>query len=166
MASEWLPYRESAVRRAGLEQRAASALTGSGLPVNARRMFVRDSARELETRELDGCGSAAFLGQYEDGVNTYWVSVRDGSVWMLFGYDDVPQRAARINTSVPALQALLTLWDEFIGSGVHEDDDAYEGLVEDVLRRARQADPVMFDDEDSWWSRVFEEVELGVLGPE
>ncbi|SDT81225.1 SUKH-4 immunity protein [Actinoplanes derwentensis] len=149
-----------------MEQRAASALISPGLPVDERKLFVRNSTRELESRSLDGCGSAAFLGQYEDGVNTYWVSLRDGTVWMLFGYDDVPQRVARINTSVTALQALLALWDEFIGSGVHEDDDAYEGLVEDVLRRARQADPEMFDDEESWWSRVFEEVELGVLAPE
>ncbi|MEV4282262.1 SUKH-4 family immunity protein [Actinoplanes xinjiangensis] len=90
----------------------------------------------------------------------------DGAVWMLFGYDDVPRRTARINTSVTALQAILTLWDEFVGSGVHEDDDGYEELVEEVLRRAREPDPQMFEDEESWWSRVFEEVELGVLAPE
>ncbi|PWK52661.1 SUKH-4 immunity protein of toxin-antitoxin system [Actinoplanes xinjiangensis] len=92
--------------------------------------------------------------------------LQDGAVWMLFGYDDVPQRTARINTSVAALQTILTLWDGFVGSGVHEDDDGYEELVGEVLRRAGEADPEMFENEESWWSRVFEEVELGVLAPE
>ncbi|MFI8456670.1 SUKH-4 family immunity protein [Kitasatospora sp. NPDC085464] len=51
-------------------------------------------------------------------------------------------------------------------TGRSEDDAAYEDYAADLLVRARQQDPAAFSDEDGWWSRVFEEVELGVLGPE
>ncbi|MFF4554411.1 hypothetical protein [Streptomyces sp. NPDC001422] len=35
-----------------------------------------------------------------------------------------------------------------------------------MLERARRSDPTVFEDDEAWWSRVFEEIELGVLVPE
>ncbi|WSP39418.1 hypothetical protein OG247_20405 [Streptomyces sp. NBC_01244] len=49
-------------------------------------MFVRDSGRELDVRDLPP-GRAAFLGAFEDGVNTYWRLIDSGEVWMVRGYE-------------------------------------------------------------------------------
>ncbi|MEV4349018.1 SUKH-4 family immunity protein [Actinoplanes sp. NPDC049596] len=166
MSAEWLPYSVPLLRRIGVEANAVRALGGRGLPTDTYQMFSRVPRRELGTRELPACGVAAFLGQHEDGLNTYWVSVADGSVWILRGYDGGGQRVDRINSSVAGLQGVLAAWDEFIGSGVYEDDPTYDGLVADAIDRARRADQEAFEDEESWWSIVFEEVENGVLAPE
>ncbi|WP_327253597.1 hypothetical protein [Streptomyces sp. NBC_01244] len=58
------------------------------------------------------------------------------------------------------------MWEAFACSGKSDADDGYEVYVEDVMERARQSDPKVFEDDEAWWSRVFEEVELGVLVPE
>ncbi|MFG2342448.1 hypothetical protein [Streptomyces yangpuensis] len=68
-----------------MDGEVVSGLVERGLPADCHRMFVRDSGRELDVRDLPP-GRAVFLG--------------------------------------------------------------------------------VFEDEESWWSRVFEEVELGVLVPE
>lgn len=72
----------------------------------------------------------------------------------------------RANSSVVALQKILEIWGSFIGSGVYEDDDRYDCLAAETIERAHEADPRTFEDEESWWSRVFEEIEYGVLAPE
>ncbi|MFB6578794.1 SUKH-4 family immunity protein [Streptomyces sp. NPDC056402] len=71
-----------------------------------------------------------------------------------------------VNSSVAGLQSVLEVWEAFACSGRSDADDDYEDYVEDVIERVRQSDPRVFEDEESWWSRVFEEVELGVLVPE
>lgn len=85
---------------------------------------------------------------------------------MLYGYDQGVQRVEKANSCVLALQEILQIWDDFIGSGVHEEDDCYEELVSSTIDGGRQADRDVFEDEESWWSRVFEEIEYGVLAPE
>ncbi|MER6480686.1 SUKH-4 family immunity protein [Streptomyces filamentosus] len=137
-----------------------------GLPADCNRMLVRDSGRELEVRGLPP-GRAVFLGAFEDGVNTYWLVIDSGEVWMVRGYgSDGDQQYGLVNSSVAGLQNVLEVWETFIGSGRSDADDDYEDHVEDVMERARQCDPRVFEDEESWWSRVFEEVELGALVPE
>lgn len=86
---------------------------------------------------------------------------------MVRGYDsDGDQKYGLVNSSVAGLQNLLKVWEAFIGSGMSDADNDYEDFVEDVIERARQCDPRVFEDEESWWPRVFEEVELGVMVPE
>lgn len=46
-----------------------------------------------------------------------------------------------------------------------EDDNHYDDLVTDAPENARHADPEAFEDEESWWSRTFEEIENGILAP-
>ncbi|MFJ3176685.1 SUKH-4 family immunity protein [Streptomyces roseus] len=122
--------------------------------------------RKLNVRDLPP-GRAAFLGAFEDGVNTYWLLVDSGEVWMVRGYaDDEDQRYGLVNSSIAGLQNVLAVWEAFACSGKSDADDDYEDYVEDMSERARQCDQRVFEDEDSWWSRVFEEVELGVLVPE
>jgi hypothetical protein len=130
-------------------------------------MFVRNTARELQVADLPGCGPAAFLGQNQDGFwNTFWLRVQDGSIWLARGEQGQPaESTSRINSSVSGLQRVLDVWCSFIGSGVMEADDGYEDLVADTLERGRNADPDAFQDEESWWSRTFEEIENGVLAP-
>ncbi|MFK0236746.1 SUKH-4 family immunity protein [Streptomyces vinaceus] len=83
------------------------------------------------------------------------------------GYDgDGGRQYERVNSSVAGLQNVLATWEAFVCSGKSDGDDDYEDYVEDVTERARQSDPRVFEDEESWWSRVFEEVELGLLAPE
>ncbi|MQY07482.1 SUKH-4 family immunity protein [Actinomadura macrotermitis] len=159
----WPPYDAGSLERLGLGGEAASALGGQGLPADCNRMFVRDPARELEVRDLPQ-GRAAFLGAFEDGVNTYWLLIDSGEVWMARGYEG--RQYGLVNSSVEGLQQILAAWVAFTRSGRSDEDDDYEDYVEDVIERARQSDPRVFEDEDSWWSRVFEEVELGVLAPE
>lgn len=166
MAAQWTPYDRGRLSDLAITGACAEALTGRGLPDDTYKMFFRNAERELEIRDLPEAGPCVFLGQYEDGVDTYWLRRDDESVWILSGYDDRPQRAGRINSSVTALQEILQIWDSFIGSEVYEDDDRYEGLVAETVESARQVDPQAFEDEESWWSRVFEEVEYGILAPE
>lgn len=165
-SAQWLSYDASSLARLGVGREAVSGLGEQGLPADCNRMFVRDSGRELEVRDLPP-GRAVFLGAFEDGVNTYWLLIDSGEVWMVRGYDsDGDQQYGLVNSSVAGLQNILEVWEAFIGSGRSDADDDYEDYVEDVIERARQCDPRVFEDEESWWSRVFEEVELGVLVPE
>ncbi|MFE3270036.1 SUKH-4 family immunity protein [Streptomyces sp. NPDC059215] len=162
----WLPYDAGALARLGVDGKAASGLVERGLPADCNRMFVRDTGRELEVRDLPP-GRAAFLGAFEDGVNTYWLLIDSGEVWMVRGYDGGgDQQYGLVNSSVAGLRDVLKVWEAFTGSGRSDADDDYEDYVEDVTERARQCDPRVFEDEESWWPRVFEEVELGVLVPE
>ncbi|MFB8392685.1 SUKH-4 family immunity protein [Streptomyces yangpuensis] len=165
-SAQWLSYDASFLARLGVGREAVSGLSKQGLPADCNRMFVRDSGRELELRDLPP-GRAVFLGAFEDGVNTYWLLIDSGEVWMVRGYNgDGDQEYGLVNSSVASLRNVLDVWEAFIGSGRSEADDDYEDYVEDVIERARQCDPRVFEDEESWWSRVFEEVELGVLVPE
>ncbi|GGZ06645.1 hypothetical protein CP967_00995 [Streptomyces nitrosporeus] len=162
----WLPYDASSLARLGLGGEAVSGLGERGLPSDCNRMFVRNAGRELEVRDLPP-GRAAFLGAFEDGVNTYWLLIDSGEVWMVRGYEgDGDQQYGLVNSSVVGLQDVLEVWEAFACSGRTDADDDYEDYVEDVLERARQSDPAVFEDDEAWWSRVFEEVELGVLVPE
>jgi hypothetical protein len=166
-ATRWFAHDAQELARLAVPRDTAAALTGRGLPENAYEMFVRNTARELQVVDLPGCGPAAFLGQNQDGFwNTFWLRVEDGSIWLARGEQrQAAESASRINSCVPGLQRVLDVWCSFIGSGVMEDDDGYEGLVANTLERARNADPEAFDDEESWWSRTFEEIENGVLAP-
>ncbi|MFF1369027.1 SUKH-4 family immunity protein [Streptomyces virginiae] len=165
-SAQWLSYDASALARLGVGREAVSGLGEQGLPADCNRMFVRDSGRELEVRDLPP-GRAAFLGAFEDGVNTYWLLIDSGEVWMVRGYDgDEDQQYGLVNSSVAGLQNVLEVWEAFVCSGKSDADDDYEDYVEAVHERARRSDPGVFEDEESWWSRVFEEVELGVLVPE
>lgn len=126
---------------------------------------MRHSARELEVRDLPR-GRAAFRGAFEDGVNTYWLLIESGEVWMVRGYEGAAdQQYALVNSSVAGLQQVLAVWEAFTCSGKSNADDDYEDYVEGLIERARLSDPSVFEDEEAWWSRVFEEVELGVLVP-
>ncbi|MGZ9935363.1 SUKH-4 family immunity protein [Streptomyces sp. NC-S4] len=165
-SASWLPYDAGSLVRLGAGGEAVSGLGGRGLPVDCNRMFVRDSDRELELRDLPP-GRAAFLGAFEDGVNTYWLLIDSGEVWMVRGREgDGGRQYGLVNSSVAALQRILGLWEAFARSGRSDSDDDYGDYVEGVIEQARQSDPGVFEDEEAWWSRVFEEVELGVLVPE
>ncbi|MGW4182492.1 SUKH-4 family immunity protein [Streptomyces albidoflavus] len=87
---------------------------------------------------------------------------------MVRGYDDGggEQGYELVNSSVLGLQRVLAVWEEFVRSGWSDEDDGYEEYVEGVVGRARDGDPEAFGDEEAWWARHFEEVELGVLVPE
>ncbi|MGC3000645.1 SUKH-4 family immunity protein [Streptomyces sp. G35A] len=161
----WRPFEAGSVRATGASPEAVSALADPGLPDDCHRMFVRDAALELQARVLP-CGRAVRLGAFEDGVNSYWLAIDSGEVWMAYGHDGGPQHFAPVNSSPGGLQRLLRLWDSFVRSGRSEEDEDYDDYVAELLARAEREDPAAFSDEDSWWSRVFEEVELGVLGPE
>ncbi|KPC76938.1 hypothetical protein ADL27_49240, partial [Streptomyces sp. NRRL F-6602] len=63
------------MRSAGLRAEDRELLSVRGLPDDSNRMFVRDPRRELKVRELADVGAAAFLGDFEDGVNSYWLLV-------------------------------------------------------------------------------------------
>ncbi|MFJ5265823.1 SUKH-4 family immunity protein [Streptomyces sp. NPDC088387] len=129
-------------------------------------MFVRDAGRELETCELPA-GRAAFLGAFEDGARTYWLVIGSGEVWMVRGCaGDEEQQYGLVNSSVTGLQQVLSVWEAFVRSAKSDTDDGYDDYAEGVIERARQSDPRAFEDEDSWWSRVFEEAGFEVLVPQ
>ncbi|MEU3609513.1 SUKH-4 family immunity protein [Streptomyces sp. NPDC035033] len=162
----WVPYDEHGLAALGVHGQAARVLAEQGLPVDCNRMFVRDGERELTARELPA-GRAVFLGSFEDGVNSYWLLTDSGEVWMVRGYEGDPEEQyGLVNTSVDRMVEVLRIWEAFVFSGKSDADDDYDEWAGDVIDRARQADPSVFSDENSWWSRVFEEVELGVLVPE
>lgn len=164
--AKWLPYKERKLAGLGLSEACAEALLGRGLPKDSHRMFVRNTKQELEIRELPGCGRSAFLGQFEDGDHTYWLRLSDESIWLLDGYDDDEQETRWVNSSVTGLQGILEAWDGFMSSGLSEDDDSYDAAVSEVTERFHQADSKAFEDENSWWSLTFNEIELGAIGPE
>lgn len=106
----WLPYDASSLARLGVGGEAVSGLVERGLPADCNRMFVRDSGRELEVRDLPP-GRAAFLGVFEDGVSTYWLLIDSGEVWMVRGHEgDGDQQYGLVNSSVAGLQNVLEVW--------------------------------------------------------
>ncbi|WP_282205207.1 SUKH-4 family immunity protein [Kitasatospora fiedleri] len=163
--SPWQPFDVAALRAAGVGVDVGRTLEDPGLPVDCIGMFVRNAELELRVRDLP-CGRAVCLGGFEDGVNSYWLVLGSGEVWMAYGYEGGLQRFALVNSSVVALQRMLRLWESFVLSGRSEDDEDYEDHVAELLDQAQREDRDAFSDDDAWWSRVFEEVELGVLGPE
>lgn len=163
--SEWQPCSESLLLALGAPESVRRALVSRGLPKDAFKMFVRVPERDLEERENEH-GRFAFLGVFEDGGNSYWLNCVDGSVWMFRAGDSECQPWTQVNSSVAALQGILKAWDCFIGSGRREEEGDYEDFVATTVEAARAFDPSVFDDEESWWSRVFEEVEYGILAPE
>ncbi|MBO0819842.1 MAG: SUKH-4 family immunity protein [Nocardiopsaceae bacterium] len=165
--AKWLPYKQRKLEDLGLSESCAEALLGRGLPKDTHQMFVRNAKRELEIRDLPGCGRSAFLGQFEDGDHTYWLCLSDESIWLLDGYDgDDEQETRWVNSSVTGLQGILAAWDDFMSSGLSEDDDQYDRAVSEATERAHQADLKAFEDDNSWWSLTFDEIENGVIGPE
>lgn len=164
---EWRPYDAGELARIAAPEAAVAALTRRGLPGNAHHHLNRVPDRELEVAPLPGCGPAAFLAQVEDGFNnTYWLSLRDGSVWMRYGRQAGPvEFAKRINTSVAALQAVLDAWCAFDGPrhGLGDDPRAYEQLLDTFVLDAVRADPEIFADPEGWWPRTLEQA--GYSGP-
>ncbi|HTJ67427.1 MAG TPA: SUKH-4 family immunity protein [Actinospica sp.] len=164
---EWQPFDADALARIAAPDGAVTALTRRGLPDNAYQHFTRVPARELEVADLPGCGPAAFLAQVWDGFNnSYWLSLGDGSVWMRYGRQDGPAEfAKRINTCVPALQAVLEAWCAFDGPrhAVENDPPAYERLLDTFILDAVRADPEVYTDPEGWWPRTLEEA--GYTGP-
>lgn len=71
MTSTWMRYDPKRLDTLRITGRCAAALTGLGLPVDAHKIFFRNTDRELEVRELPEAGRSVFLGQHEDGLNTY-----------------------------------------------------------------------------------------------
>ncbi|MFF4445305.1 SUKH-4 family immunity protein [Streptomyces sp. NPDC001502] len=125
------------------------------------RTVLLPSVRELPA------GRAVFLGSFEDGINSYWLLIDSGEVWMVRGYEGNPEEQyGLVSTSVDRLVEVLRIWEAFVYSGKSDMHDDYDDWADDVIDRARQADPTAFSDVDSRWSQVFEEVELGVLVPE
>ncbi|MFF2996992.1 SUKH-4 family immunity protein [Streptomyces sp. NPDC057950] len=166
MKLAWTLYDEGCLAGRGVQRETARLLVEQGLPTDCNRMFVRDPVRELEVRELP-VGQAVFLGAFEDGVNSYWLAIGSGDVWMGRGHDgDADQQYTQVNSSIEGLVQVLRIWEAFVYSGKSDEDDDYEHFAQDVIDQARRADPDAFADDESWWSRVFEEVELGVLVPE
>lgn len=162
----WRPFERERLESLGLRDEDVELLSGRGLPEDSNRMFVRNSGRELELREFSETGPAVFLGDFEDGVNSYWLAIDSGSVLMAKGYAIEDASIVQVNSSLRSLQGILKVWEEFVFSGMEEEDDAYDSFVERTLADAETADPEIFEDEESWWARVFEEVELGSLAPE
>jgi SUKH-4 immunity protein len=159
---EWNPYDSGALERAGVPRAASDALGGRGLPHNAYEIFIREPERELTVAELPDCGPAAFLADYTDEDNSYWVSVADGSVWMRWGKPDEPaDDTQRINTSVAGLQGVLAAWCDLKATGLDEDDEEeYEQAVTTAVVNAVSSDPGAFTDEEGWWPNFFLELEF------
>lgn len=162
-APTWRPYDADRLAALGTPESALDALTRRGLPEDVYEHFVRVPERELAEVDLPECGKAAFLGRVWDGFNnTYWLSLADGSVWMRFGGHDEPvHHMKRINTSVQALQAILTVYGAFQDAESGElDDQAREDLINQAVIHAVAADPDVFEDAENWWSVTFQEVEF------
>jgi hypothetical protein len=158
---EWSPYDAAALARIGAPAGAAQALAGRGLPRNAFEVFVRSPERELQVDELPGSGPAAFLADYTDDANSFWLALGDGSVWMRWGAPDEPAEDTQaINTSVQGLQGVLGAWCDLKASGLDENDEQeYEDAVTTTIIRAVSADPEAFRDEEGWWPNFFVELQ-------
>ena len=161
-APVWNPYEPAALERAGLPHAAARALAGRGLPHNAYEIFIRAPERELIVAEVPGCGPAAFLANYTDEDNSYWVSTADGSVWMRWGKPDQPADDTRkINTSISGLQGVMAAWCDLKATGLDEnDDEAYSEAVSAAVLHAVSSDPDAFTNDEGWWPNFFVELEF------
>jgi hypothetical protein len=147
----WRPYDAARLAALAAPEPAIEALTGRGLPDDVFDQFVRVPERELQA--LDGFN------------NTYWLSLADGSVWMRYGRPDEPvHHMKRINTSVPALQAVLAVYDAYLRAENNElDEQAREDLINGSIIHAVAADPAAFPDEENWWPQTFLEIEFSSL---
>jgi hypothetical protein len=154
----WPAYDADRLSALGVPGQAATPLSVRGLPGGAFEHFVRVPERELDVAELPECGEAAFLGQVWDGFNnTYWLSLGDGSVWMRYGGSDDPaHHTKRINTSVEALQSVLTVYEAYVHAESAElGVPAREDLINQSVIHAVAADPEAFEDDENWWPQTF-----------
>jgi hypothetical protein len=124
------------------------------------RFFVPAGERESRAAELPGVGAADLLGRSPDGLDTYWLSAVDGSVWAGRGKPDEPvEEAHGINSSLEAFRAILAATHDFEAADLDEQDEGYEELVFATIVRAVSADPGVFEDEEGRWPLYFEELE-------
>jgi hypothetical protein len=153
--------RMNSVQRALLDQ-----LASSDVPAVVEGMFYTNET--LVVRPVEGPnGSYVILGQNDESEAGFFAAMTDGHVVYLGGeYDDRESRF--VNSSVEFFLLFLSEWNGFIVAGVQvgEDEDAIIRKGMRIKRRLRKVDQAAFRDEESWWSRVYEEVEYGVLGPE
>ncbi|MBR7824695.1 SUKH-4 family immunity protein [Actinospica sp. MGRD01-02] len=159
---EWTPYDPDTLEHAEVPQHAADALGGRGLPHNAYEIFIRDSVRELNGADLPDCGPAAFLANYTDEDNSYWVSLTDGLVWMRWGKADEPaDDTEQMNTTVQGLQGVLAAWCDLKATGLDENaEEEYEHAVNVAVVAAVSSDPAAFTDDDGWRPNFFPELEF------
>jgi hypothetical protein len=159
----WRPYDADRLSALDVPEQAATALSVRGLPDGAFEHFVRVPERELDVADLPECGKAAFLGQVWDGFNnTYWLDLGDGSVWMRYGGAEEPaHHTKRINTSVEALQSVLSVYEAYVrAESAHLDTTAREDLINQSVIHAVAADPEAFADDENWWPQTFLEIEF------
>lgn len=75
-----------------------------------------------------------------------------------------------VNSSLDAFLVFMSGWNRFVaietfGSSKDLDEEDVIRVGMKLCQSFKKIDSVAFRDDNTWWSRVFEDVELGILGP-
>ncbi|MEU9438237.1 SUKH-4 family immunity protein [Streptomyces sp. NPDC048252] len=144
-----------------------TSLEGSSLSSVVDGMFYTDSSVMLAPVETHG-ETYFKLGSQDDDISGTYLLSRTGEVFIQ-GPDGGQLRF--VNSGLDSFLQFLEEWSGFVSTpapldasgDIDEDVVIEEGmLLKGALERVDEA---AFSDEATWWSNVYEEVELGVLGP-
>ena len=108
------------------------------------------------------------LGTNEESDSGTYLLADSGAVFHVES-GDTEERF--VNSSLAAFLKFMEEWHSFVTTPAPRladdiDEDRVISIGKKLRRSLKKIDKSAFSDEESWWSMVFEEVELGVLGPE
>lgn len=176
-AAQWLtddPWQEvgrmdlsfEAIDSVDVPSDAAAALEQFGLPQGIEGMFYPSEKQyPLQPIQLPDGRRAFVLGQNETGIEGLYCLDRAGAVVHYLNGD-----LRSVNTSLLAFLDALAAWQNFLAAFPEEDegnDEEYEksrlSYGKKLAKKIKKADREAYRKRGSWWSRVYEDVKLGIL---
>ncbi|MFE1923943.1 SUKH-4 family immunity protein [Streptomyces asoensis] len=151
----------------GISDAFLTSLKGCSLSKVVDGMFYTDQSVMLASVETGG--EAYFkLGSQDDDISGTYLLSQAGEVFIQ-GPDGGQLRF--VNSGLGSFFHFLEKWSGFVSGPAPLDasgDIDEDAVIEEGVRlkgALERVDAAAFSDESTWWSNVYEEVELGVLGP-
>ncbi|MFI9548276.1 SUKH-4 family immunity protein [Streptomyces sp. NPDC052016] len=144
-----------------------AVLKDSALPSAVEGMFYTDPSVMLAPVEVHGLTHLTLGANEEDIAGRYLLS-EAGEVFIQGPEGD---ELRFVNARLDHFFAFMSAWNGFVSNPAPVDssgDVDEDAVIEEGMRlkeSLERVDGAAFSDEETWWSNVFDEVELGVLGP-
>ncbi|MEV6738564.1 SUKH-4 family immunity protein [Streptomyces sp. NPDC051104] len=141
-------------------------LRESNLPSTIEGMFYTSPAVMFLPLEVNGVEYFTLGFNEKDVAGRYVTSQADGVFFL-----GCEMEFRFVNSRLNDFLRFLEGWHQFISAPASRDiageldDDALIEAGMNLKEALEEIDEAAFSDEETWWSHVFEEVELGTLGP-